>query len=573
MKKVLRILLPILLAVIILGCAVWYLFSYDRGFTRDMLLSCARITEANGGHALATWFYDAAYNFSEDNESVAIELAEQYKRSGNYTKAEYTLSNAIADGAGIDVYIALCKTYVEQDKLLDAVNMLNNVANADIKAKLDELRPAAPTTATDPGFYSQYISVAIQADLGTLYVSNDGEYPSIEDDAYTAPISLTDGENSIYAISVGDNGLVSPLAVFGYTVGGVIKEMEFADPVIEDAVRTALNVEAEKLLYTNDLWTITEFTVPEEAERYDDLRHMVFLTSLSITNGTDAGLSCLEAMTNLTSLSILNTTVSADDLATIAELPHLTTLTLQKCHLTTTAPLAGSTALTYLDLSGNTISDVSALADMSQLEELYLQNNVIGSIAPLAGLHTLKKLDVSSNMLTTIAPLSGLAALTWLNASTNAITELGSIGNLTELTYLSLASNKITDVSAVAKCTKLTELNIATNSITDISALSALVNVMYLDFGYNAVTAIPAFPKDCALVTITGTKNKIKTLDPLSGLENLNNVNMDYNTEISSVKSLAKCHNLIEVNVYATKVKEVTDLTNQSIIVNYNPVS
>jgi hypothetical protein len=47
---------------------------------------------------------------------------------------------------------------------------------------------------------------------------------------------------------------------------------------------------------------------------------------------------------------------------------------------------------------------------------------------------------------------------------------------------------------------------------------------------------------------------------------------MDYNKDISSVKALAKCPVLIEVNVYATKVKDVTPLTNQNIIVNWNPV-
>jgi hypothetical protein len=47
---------------------------------------------------------------------------------------------------------------------------------------------------------------------------------------------------------------------------------------------------------------------------------------------------------------------------------------------------------------------------------------------------------------------------------------------------------------------------------------------------------------------------------------------MEYNEEISSVKALAKCPNLIQVNVFGTKVRDVSSLTDQSIIVNYNPV-
>jgi Leucine-rich repeat (LRR) protein len=118
----------------------------------------------------------------------------------------------------------------------------------------------------------------------------------------------------------------------------------------------------------------------------------------------------------------------------------------------------------------------------------------------------------------------------------------------------------------------LTELNIASNALTDISALSSLTEMLYFDFSYNQVDAIPAFPKKCALVTINGSNNKISSLDALSGLKNLNNVHMDYNTEISLLKWLERCPYLIRVSVFGTKVTDASCLTDQEIIVNYNPV-
>jgi Leucine-rich repeat (LRR) protein len=83
---------------------------------------------------------------------------------------------------------------------------------------------------------------------------------------------------------------------------------------------------------------------------------------------------------------------------------------------------------------------------------------------------------------------------------------------------------------------------------------------------------LPTFSKDCALVTIDGSHNNISKLDKLKGLKYLNIVNMDYNKNISSVKVLADCPVLVQVNVYGTKVKDVSALTSQSIIVNYKPV-
>ena len=572
MKKTTRIIIPIILAIAIILCTAWYLFEYDRPFTRDVLLSFARFSESQGNHKTATWFYNLAYSQAADNDAVAIELAEQYMASGNFTKAEYTLSNAIADGGGINLYIALCKTYVQQDKLLDAVTMLDNIANAEIKAELHAMRPEAPIATPVPGFYNQYISVAIEGTNGTVYASPKGQYPSVVKDKYEIPFQLNDGENTIYALTIGQNGLVSPLSIFGYTVGGVIETVKFTDPAIESEIRTLLNVGSEKELYSNDLWTIKSLTLPAEAKDYSVLRHMVFLESLTIENGVSAQISNIASLSNLTELKISRTSVSQEDLKSIAALPMLTKLTLSGCGISGIAPLENAKELVTLDLNNNTIRNLQPLSGMTKLQELNLQHNAVSDLSPLSSISGLIKLDVSYNSLTTIAPLSTLTRLSWIDANTNTIAELGEIGNLTNLTYLSLKSNKLNSVSEIAKCTTLTELNISSNLITDISQLSALTKMMYFDFSYNSVEKIPAFPKKCELVTINGSNNKINSLDNLSGLQKLNIVYMDYNTGISSVKSLAKCPNLIEVNVYATKVKDVSALTNQSIIVNYKPV-
>lgn len=571
MKKTLRILLPILLAIVIIICTCWYLFVYDREFTRDVLVSCARVSESNGSHNVAAWFYNLAYAQAGNNDSVACELAEQYKSSGNYTKAEYTLSNAIADGGGIELYIALCQTYVEQDKLLDAVNMLNNITNTEIKAQLDAMRPAAPTVVPEPGFYSQYISVTLEATDQVIYVNTQGQYPSTETTPYSEPIPLLDGENTIHAIAVSENGLVSPLSIFAYTVGGVVEAVDFADASIESSVRKLLDVGNDKVIYTNDLWTIKDFSVPSDAKNYADLKHMTFLEKLTIKKGVKNQLEHISSMANLTELSIINTEVSQEELAIIAALPLLQKLKLQNCGLTGIAPLKNATSLITLDLNNNTIRTINAISAMTALQELNLSHNAVTSLKALSTNAALTKLDVSSNDLTTLSPISTLTGLKVLNAGTNSIKKLGEIGNLTALTTLSLNNNKLKKVDDLAKCTALTDLNISSNSIKDISALSKLKALMYFDCSYNKLSSLPAFPKNCALVTIDASYNKLSSLDPLSGLEHLNNVNMDYNESISSVKSLAKCPVLIEVNVYGTKVTNVSSLTDQSIIVNYDP--
>lgn len=577
MKKTIRILMPIILAFAILLCLAWYLFVYDREFTRDMLLSCARYSENQGNHTMAAWFYSRAYAQANDNDAVAIELAEQYKAVGNYTKAEYTLRNAIEDGGGVDLYIALCKTYVEQNKLWDAVSMLNNITNEKIKEQLNELRPAAPTATPEPGLYKQYISVAFECESGTLYTTTNGTYPSVYDTPYTEPISLTSGENTIYAICVSESGLVSPLCVFGYAVGGVIETVEFSDAAMEAAIRETLGVSNDKEITTEDLWSITAFTVPAEAKVYSELAHMTYLESLTVENGVSDQLRVISSLTGLTQLRIADTSVSQEVLTAIAALPKLEDLTLNNCGLSVITPLSSAKGLIKLDLSENTIRTIDAITSMQSLQQLNLQHNAVIDLSALSSLMKLEKLDVSYNSLTSITPVCSITALSWLDASRNTINALDDMSRLTSLSYLSLSNNALTGLSNLSACSGLIELYIASNALTDISELSALTGLMYLDFSYNQVVSLPTWSANSSLVSIDGSHNLIQSIDSLSGLKLLNNVFMDYNAELASVDKLVDCPMLIQVNVYGTKVKDVRMLTHtedgleRGIIVNYDP--
>ena len=76
MKRFIRFLVPMLLVIALIGCAVWYLFEYDRDFTRDLLLKHARYFEQSGNHSVSEWFYNQAYAHADQDEDVAIELAQ-----------------------------------------------------------------------------------------------------------------------------------------------------------------------------------------------------------------------------------------------------------------------------------------------------------------------------------------------------------------------------------------------------------------------------------------------------------------------------------------------------------------
>lgn len=571
MKKFVRFLVPFLLLLVLIGSTVWYLFVYDRGFTRDMLLGQARYHDLHGNAKISAWFYNLAYEYSGRDENVAIELANQYKNDGNYTKAEVTLSKAINAGGTIELYTALCSTYVEQDKLLDAVNLLENMSNIAIKEQLDAMRPNAPVTDREPGFYNQYIDVAFTAAAGeTIYINMDGEYPSVNGTVYAEPISLEAGETTIYAITVSENGLVSPLTIMGYTVAGVIEPAVFMDSAMESAMRTAIGANNSDILYTNELWPVTDFTVPETASTLEDLALMPYLVNLTIENIAIDSLEPLANLARLENLTIQSCSFSPEELSVLAGLPGLSRLTMTDCGLSTIENLKNAPGLTYLNIKSNTIRNLEPLSNMTTLVELDMEHNALTDLSALSNLKNLEILNIAHNAVTDLLPLTNCTKLLTLNAGNNALSTLKGVSDLPLLSKLHANDNDLKDISVVGKCSELTELYLANNEITDISALDALTNLDILDFAYNSVSELPQWNSGCALRTIDGSHNQITSIDSLSTLEQISYVYMDYN-KLTSVEALADCYHLVQVNVYGNDIDAVSALTDHNIIVNYDP--
>lgn len=563
MKKSVRIVVPIILALVIILCSAWYLFIYDREFTRDMFLHAARAFEAGGKPQMSAWCYDLAYQQYSDNDVVAIELARQYAADGNFFQAEVTLANAIADGGSADLYIALSNIYLEQDKLMDAVKMLDAVCGEKstvdpaIKEKLNKMRPVAPTADLESGFYDpkQQDSVLITTQSGTLYMNPYGEYPSVgdalhnqlvgtigyiakngnvplsENGRYSRSVALNEGENVLYALTISETGLVSPLSVYQYTLGSVkgtvVAEVVFADPVVEGAIRQALNVDSETVVMTDDIWELTSFSVPEGAQNLADLEHLLGVEELTINAAPEGQLTFLSTFTNLHTLTIKGTPLQESELGAIGNLPQLTKLTLEKCQLSSLTGLENAHKLEYLDLTNNSITSLTALRELTGLKELCLKEN--------------------------------------------ALSEISAVSSLTNLTALDVSRNVLTSISGVGSCTGISTLNISHNRLTDISEVLKISGLLRLNFSNNAVATLPAWETTASLVTIDGCYNQITSLEPLKGLEQLNNVYMDYNENLQSVECLAKCPVLIQVNVYGTQVSNVKSLTDMSVIVKYDP--
>jgi len=552
MKRALKVIIPVILILAILLAAAWFLLFYRPDLTADVLVNYGDSMVEKERYDRAVFSYSLACSLQPQEEEYARTLAKTYILSGNYTKAEYTLVKAISSQPhNASLYIDLCRTYVEQDKLLDAVQMLDRIADPDVLQQLSDLRPDVPVLWPESGYYTDYIEVSAESALSDLYVTIDGEYPSMEDDLYRGPVSLSGGETTVIAIAYDEStGLVSPAALGGYTIGGVVEVVALNDPAINSAVRTLLNKTESDALLTSDLWGIAALELNQPTD-LQELAYFTGLRSLTILNVSGLNFAPLAQLVDLEYLNLSGCTVSSNSLQAIGSLTELKQLDLSSCAMANIDALSPLTKLTQLNLANNSIDNIGVLSLMLELEEVNLANNPITSIAGLSACKNIRSVDIS-------------------NCS------VGSLTSLSEKEYLETLlapNNKIDTLEELAACPALRKLDVQANLITDITVLTQLPSLNIFNGSNNQITVVPDFDETTSqLQQFSIDYNQVEDISGLKGLQQLNYVYADYN-KIVDLMPLQENYTMVQVNVWDNPVtpESVAALQEFSIIVNYNP--
>lgn len=581
MKKVLKVLIPVVVVALLLAGGIWYFTNFQSSLAAQFLQSRGDAAMADENYDRAVTYYQWAWDLEPGDVELSMSLAGAYRGINNFTKAEYTLVNAIsASPDNIDLYLALSETYIAQDKLLDASEMLDNISNETVRAELEQMRPEPPVLEPESGYYTEYISVglAVPASVldqgGTAYLAVGGEYPSLEDSSYEAPIQLGGGETKAIAVCVGENNLVSTMVYGGYTIGGVVEEVTLSDSVLDSHVRQMLELGADEPLMTDDLWAVTELTVPEGVTSLADLAYFTGLTKLTIQNFQGDDFSFLANLSQLETVDFSGSLITTQTINLLGQQPHLKWLSLNASGVSNLSGLAGCPELEYLDVSNDHVTDLSPLANCPNLIELRLASNAITSLDVVATLNNLQVLDLSYNAVENLAALRACTQLQKLNLSHCSLEDISALGEIPSLTHLNVSSNALTNIDGLQNCVNLVEIDLSENTIVSIIQLSDINSLTMININYNDVVNVPKFTTESQLQKFYADHNYMEDLSGLANCRYLNYVTLDYNN-ISNIDALADCPNLVEVNVFGTNIHSNADvqaLLNHGIIVNYTPM-
>lgn len=247
------------------------------------------------------------------------------------------------------------------------------------------------------------------------------------------------------------------------------------------------------------------------------------------------------------------------------------------------APLAELTALETLSLADNAVSDLSALSGLVRLGSLQLSNNRIRDLSPLQNLSALKTLYLDGNPLEDLSPLYSLPQLRTLSLKGVALRRealdalrsalpdcrvfhdgmagepedlsLGGLEFRSDVTELDLSGRHITDLTVLAKCGDLQRLDLHDNLIDDISMLTQLQKLEALNLRGNQVTDL------MPLMSLTGLReldvggNRVEDLSALDYLGRLEDLSLDGNP-VRRFDSLYRLDRLTRLDLRETGLED-----------------
>ncbi|XP_053577377.1 chondroadherin-like protein isoform X2 [Bombina bombina] len=225
-------------------------------------------------------------------------------------------------------------------------------------------------------------------------------------------------------------------------------------------------------------------------------------------------------------------------------IPYLTHLNLQKCKIERIeeGSFRGLSRLVYLNLGFNHISFIyqESFDGLSSLQQLILEKNRLEEIKPgaFSQLGFLNFLHLADNFLVYLPDMlfQGLQQVKWIRLSNNMINTVfnEAFGGLPSLRRLSLDHNELQffPPEAFSRLSGLTRLELGWNPMTFIGEeavqMASLKQLLLNNMALQEVS-FKAFEKSPQLLVIDLSNNQIRTIQALTGVEQLSRINLTGN--------------------------------------------
>ena len=310
-------------------------------------------------------------------------------------------------------------------------------------------------------------------------------------------------DDSVVGASGNNNGLAGDLMSGSSMTDSPDTEgpeaIVFTSPLLEQAVREAVDKTDGEPVYEKDLIRITRIYICGETVFHSATEHIQYPYAHTI-QGENPGRGDIS------------------DISLLAKMPNLHYLVLDHQQIYDISPLA-DLQLVSLSLIGNPVLDISPLSGQENLTDLYISETDVISLEALRRCSILSFLDCSRTKVLFLEPITSLPLQKLLILDTSirdfeVLTE-------TSLQYLICSNVAKESLPSIYDISTLKGLTIYSSDITSLKELSSLSNLVQLDVFGNRITDLDGVEQFTNLKNLTIGNNPITDLSPLAKMSNL----------------------------------------------------
>lgn len=191
-------------------------------------------------------------------------------------------------------------------------------------------------------------------------------------------------------------------------------ELEFEEPLVEQAVRLSLGKKDGEPISQEDILMVTELYIygdqpAASSEEFEALGQRMVLNDGTVKNGNISSLKDLSSFTNLKIINIALENIS--DLSPLSSLDKLEKVVLKHNPIGDITPLAGLPFLKEVVLFDSRVTDLNALATCPNLESIDIGKTYVTSIDSISELRNITSLAVKQTVLDSLTGIEGLSRL------------------------------------------------------------------------------------------------------------------------------------------------------------------
>ena len=187
------------------------------------------------------------------------------------------------------------------------------------------------------------------------------------------------------------------------------------------------------------------------------------------------------------SFDLSGRTLTSQDMAEIASLSRLETLSLTNCSISDLSFLTPLTDLRTLYLPDNKINDLTPLVGLTQLRTLYLDKNPLTDLTPLIQLPHLATLSIQGVTIANYVLEDLQTSMPECRIFSDSVVEavrpitLGGTVFTEDVEELDLSDREIRDISKLSYCLQLRDLNLSGNPLSSLTTLAGLPKLTILN--------------------------------------------------------------------------------------------